>query len=112
MARSVQVILAPLSVGDVKPVGILVNPSDRAHIVSGTWALVVAQTGAAVPSNVTPASGNFLLDPQNDGSAITTDNPVNWGTAGTYICRCALVWSDGQQDYTLSAKILVQPPAT
>ena len=107
----------PFTVGDVKPISVIVRPDDLngqvpGAVVSGTWALVIAETGEVpIETSIAPQSGSLTVDARSGPSFITTA-PITWTDAGMYVCRFRLVWNDDEVDNSLSARLTVNAPAT
>lgn len=109
-----RVVFDSFAQGDTRVVGIRITPrmpyappSPPPVVVSGSWVLVEAQTGAPVPIEVSPSAGVLHVDASCAPYSFISTDPIAWMYAGQYVMRFDLLWADGTQDNTLSALIPV-----
>lgn len=107
MAASTLVTFPPVLVGDVRPIAILVNPSDTAKVTLATYNLFQRGITTAVIAN-----GATTVTNDNHGSTITTVAPYTFGVVGNFICRFVLTWDDGQKtNVSVAIQVLALPSA-
>jgi hypothetical protein len=99
------------SIGDVRPVGISIVPSDEAYVVSGTY-VVLNSLGATFASGtcsvgVTPGAGDPMGGPYtvSPTSIVQGAGPITWSALGAFVVRYSLVWSDTVVDNGVSQEI-------
>ena len=95
----------PVSVGDQRPVAVLVNPTDGVVVESATYTITRRKDPKGY---VWDPGGACVITNNNLGSQIRTPDLIDFATADYYTVNFSITWADGQIDNSVSAIIPVQ----